>query len=101
MRRIGSAEISPAKSVVAGDANARMAFGLPKRKDRAGGVLENGHPAEVHYVECGCMHWAASLSGFSHRLIGIFNCNIKHPVRRHALCALVLAQGVSGSGIAA
>src|SRR5882724_927517 len=78
-----------------------MAFGLPQGKDRPGGVLENGHSSYVHYIECWSMYGAAGLSSFSHGLISIFNGNIKHPVRRHALRPLLLAHGVGSSGVAA
>src|SRR6476469_10717856 len=78
-----------------------MAFSLPQRKDSAGGVLEYGHPAYIHYVKIWSMYGAAGLSGLSDRLIGILHGYIQHPVWRHALRALLLAHGISGSGVAA
>src|SRR5881394_1700468 len=77
-----------------------MAFGLPNRKHRSGGVLDDGHAANIENVEWSHQHLAAKRGCPLRSFVGALNGNVEHPVWRHACRLLLWTQGVRGSCIA-
>src|SRR5262249_32180808 len=87
---IGRAEVGPAERARrASDSGAGIPLALPDGKNRARGILEDGHATGITNVEGGRQDRAAKIGSASGAGFGAFHRNIEIPVRRHAALKLI------------
>lgn len=98
---IGRAEVRHAKRAGNSlDAKPAGAFGLPHGENCASGVLQDGHPPDVEDIKRRANDFCAKLRRTSGSRVGILDRDVKIPVRRNVLLALLRTQRVRGADIA-